>query len=54
MISREIESLRRGGSVQNGQDSFNDFQQIGTNTAAVATLVESLQATMLEASDHSG
>ncbi|MFZ0312048.1 MAG: hypothetical protein WAL85_05010, partial [Candidatus Korobacteraceae bacterium] len=51
-ISREIQGLRRSCGVKDRQDSFNTLQQIGADAATVPLLIESLQAAMLEASDH--
>ena len=52
MVSRKIHSLRRSCGVKDRQDSFDSFQQIGTDAATVALLLESLQAAMLEALEH--
>jgi len=51
-ISRDIKSLRRGGAIENGEDSFNRAQQVGAYPAAVVPFIKPLQAAMLEAPDQ--
>src|SRR5437879_23387 len=51
-IPGNFQSLRRGGSVENGEDSLNCLQQVSPYPAPVAALIEPFQAPMLEASDQ--
>ena len=51
-IPGNIQSLRRGGRIENCKDSFDSFQEVGPNPARVTPLIEAFQATMLETSDH--
>ena len=48
-VPREIERLRRSGRIENRKNSFDSVQQIGAYAASVATLVQALQASVLEA-----
>ena len=50
--ARKIQGLRRGSGVESRENSFNCIQQAGANPAPAATFIESLEATMLEASNH--
>jgi hypothetical protein len=52
VIPRNIESLRRGGGIENGQDTLHGVQQVGPDAAAVAALIQPFQAAMLEAPNH--
>jgi hypothetical protein len=47
--SREVERLRRRGSIQAAKDVLHRFQQIRANPAAVVAFIEPLQTAMLEA-----
>jgi hypothetical protein len=51
-IPWDIQSLRRGGTVENRQDSFHRFPQIRAYPAPVTALIEQFQTAVLEAPDH--
>jgi hypothetical protein len=51
-IPREIQGLRVGGGIKDGEDSFHRFQEVGPYPASVAAFIETLQAAMLEAPNH--
>jgi len=53
-ITRETESLRAGGGIKDGKDSFHRLQEVGPYPASVATFIETFQAAMLEAPNHQG
>ena len=48
-IAGNIQSLRRGGGVENRQNSFDRLQQVGAYPAVVAAFIEPFDATILEA-----
>ena len=52
MVSGKIQSLWCTSGVENRQNSFNCGQQVGTDPATIALLIEPLQAAMLEAPNH--
>ena len=51
-IARQIERLRRCGRIQNRKDSLHRFQKVGAYPASVASFIETLETSMLEASNH--
>jgi len=51
-IAGNIQSLRRDGVVENREDSFNRFHQIGTYPTAILAFIEPFEATMLKTPDH--
>ena len=44
--------LRRGGDIQLGKNRSHAFLQIGMNAARVTVLIQALETTMPEASNH--
>jgi len=53
-IPGQIESFRRVGGIENGEDAFNRFYKVWPYSAAVAALIEAFQRSMLKALDHPG
>jgi hypothetical protein len=51
-IAGQVKSLLGGGGVKDCKDSFGLVQEVGTYPASVAPLIETLEAAMLEAPDH--
>ena len=48
----QIESFRRGGGIENGEDAFNRLHKVWPYSAAIAALIEAFQRAMLKALDH--
>jgi len=51
-IARDIQTLRRRSGIEHCKDSFNRLHQIRAYPAAIATIIEPLQAPMLETPDR--
>jgi hypothetical protein len=51
-IAGNIQSLRRGGGVENREDSFNGLQQVRPYPAPVAAFIEPFEAPVFEAPNH--
>jgi hypothetical protein len=53
-IPGQVQTLGACGGVEDRKDSFHGFQEVGPYPASVATLIETFQASMLEAPNHQG
>jgi len=53
-VAGKIESLRRGSSVQDRQNTLDFVGQVSAKAAAIVLLEQPLQALVLEADDHRG
>jgi hypothetical protein len=51
-IPGNVESLRRGGGIENRKNSLSRIQEVGTYPAAVPALIKPFKATVLEAPNH--
>jgi hypothetical protein len=51
-ILGKIQTLGAGGGIENRNDSFHRFQEVGPYPASVAAFIETFQASMLEAPNH--
>ena len=53
-IPGNVESLRRGGGIENRQYALNRIQQVGTYPAPVTAFVKPFKAPVLEAPNQLG
>ncbi len=53
-VTRQVEGPRCIRLVQTGENIFNRIQQVGSYLAAVTMLIETLETSMLKASNHLG
>jgi hypothetical protein len=51
-IPREVQRLRTGGSVKDGQNPLDRIHQIRANAASISPLIQPAKTAVLETADH--